>query len=140
MSRVLSPSSDITQLKERLIVDIQADRRAWRITVIPQIATLLLLSIVLSGLSAFGVYNSVVSLSSSADIVSVKKGIEVFVTGSSSLLGFVVLKLFTKLRESTDSYIVEEKRFTSDKNLIDFAASTDEITKILKSYYKIGKT
>lgn len=132
------PPNDIEQLKSKVMLDIQSDRKAWRITTIPQIATLLILSIVLSCLAAFGVYNSVTSLVNGGDVATLQKGVEVFVTGSSSLLGFVVLKLFGKLKESTEAYIMEEKRFTSDKNMVHIAESREEINGILKSYYKIG--
>lgn len=137
MNGTVSPN-DIEQLKNKVILDIQSDRKAWRITTIPQIATLLILSVVLSGLAAFGVYNSVSSLVNGGDVVTLQKGVEVFVTGSSSLLGFVVLKLFSKLKESTEAYITEEKRFTSDKNMVNIAESREQINGILKSYYKIG--
>ncbi|AXT40358.1 hypothetical protein D1814_17560 [Alteromonas sp. BL110] len=132
------PANELSALRTKVIEDIIADQKSWRITSIPQIIILLALAVILSGLAAFGVYNSVMTLTSGDEIASVKKGIEVFVTGSSSILGFVVIKLFGKLKENTESYIREEKRFTSDKNMIEIAESREEIGNILRSYYKIG--
>ena len=134
------PETELSILRSKVIEDIKSDQKSWRITSIPQIIILLTLAVVLSGLAAFGVYHSVISITSGDEIASVKKGIGVFVTGSSSLLGFVVIKLFGKLKENTESYIREEKRFTSDKNRIEIAESREEIGSILKSYYKIGGT
>ena len=134
----MSSDPNLADMKAKVILDISGDRRAWRVTTIPQIVTLLILSIVLSALAAFGVYASVMTITdSNTDIATIKGGIQTFVTGSSSLLGFVVLRLFGKLGEMTRSFILEEKRFTSDKNSVEIATSRDDIAEVLKYYFRI---
>lgn len=61
------------------------------------------------------------------------------VGGSSSLLGFIVLKLSARISDLTKRFVVEQKRFTSDINRIRLCVTTAEIEALLKQYYKTGR-
>jgi hypothetical protein len=67
----------------------------------------------------------------------VGKIIQVFVTGSSSVLGFVVVKLMGMLGIKSKTYLSIERRFTSDITLVCIAEDKVGLQEFLKDYYNI---
>lgn len=123
-------------LVDQVISDIQTDRRAWRLTEVPQLVTLTLLLIALASIATIGVAAAVTGLRDDGNALQLVKVMQIFVGGSSSLLGFVVVKLSRRISELTKRYITEQKRFTSELNRIRLCATPSEIDDLLKTYYK----
>lgn len=123
-------------LVSQVILDIQNDRKAWRLTEVPQLITMILLLISLATIATVGLATAIMGLREQGNTLQLVKIMQVFVGGSSSLLGFAVLKLSKRISELTKRYLVEQKRFTSDMNRIRLCSTASEIDALLKSYYK----
>jgi hypothetical protein len=132
-----SPSKELGELLEQVLSDIGGDRRAWRWTEIPQIIILFLLIAALLFVTGFGLYTAIEMMRAGVSAAEIGKVIQVFVTGSSSLLGFVVFKLMTILGTKSKGYLEIERRFTSDINLVRISKGTSDLQAFLKGYYQI---
>jgi hypothetical protein len=126
-------------MRDQVIADIRNDRRAWRLTEVPQLITLTFLLIALATIAIFGLGTAIIGMREAKASLQLAKAIPIFVGGSSSLLGFAVLKLSVRLSEMTRRYLGEQKRFTSDLNRVRLCSSTSEIDALLKQYYKLNK-
>jgi hypothetical protein len=127
----------LDQMKQSIVGDIQFDRKSWRWTELPQIVLLLIVMVGLALVTGFGLYHSISGLRDGASLATAAKAAQVFVTGSSSILGFAVFKLSKHLSELSRKYMNEEKRFTSDINLVRMAPDDASLQKLLKEYYKL---
>jgi hypothetical protein len=124
-------------LRVQIITDISNDRKNFRLTEVPQVVVLTVLRITLAGVSSYGLITAIVGLKDSAgNLAQTINLLKFFVGGSSSILGFVVLKLSKRLSEITKLYLTEQKRFTSDINRIRLCSSNVEMETLLKQYYK----
>jgi len=123
-----------------IISDMRRDRLAWRLTEVPQILTLFALVVGLTSVTGFGVYNAVKLLASRGNAETTAKIIQIFITGSSSLLGFVVFKLLASLRETTSRFLHEERRFTRIINVVRLASGVDDLKTALLEYVVPSKT
>src|SRR5215471_10132005 len=121
-------------LKDELLRDIADDRRAWTLTTVPPIVGIALICLMLSVISVYGLYLSVVSIKEVKDVSSLAKAAQIFVGGSASVLGFVVIRLLSKLGEMIASYVFERKRFTGYIGKIKLASSKALLTQVLDDY------
>lgn len=128
--------SQFDQLKAEVVADMGTDRRAWRLTMIPQMIVLGVVTLILCIIAAYGLYLAVVSLQNAKDVSTLAKASQVFVGGSSSILGFVVIRLFVKLRESSSHFISEEQRFTRYFGKVKFAEDKTSLLTALDEYGK----
>jgi hypothetical protein len=126
-------------VRDQVIADIRSDRRAWRLTEVPQLVTLTLLLIALATIATIGLGTAIIGMREAGSALQLAKVIQIFVGGSSSLLGFAVLKLSVRISDMTKRYLGEQKRFTSDLNRIRLCSLTSEIDALLKQYYKTGR-
>lgn len=129
----------LDELRAQIVADIRADRRSWRLTEIPQLAILTVLLVALATVATMGLFTAIAALKDSTSTTNVLKVLRVFVGGTSSVLGFAVLKLSIRLSDMTRRYLGEEKRFTSDINRIRLCSTKVEVEVILKQYFKVVK-
>lgn len=101
---------------------------------LPQLYGLGTLLLIISGLSAYGIYLSAAALREGGQIATLTKASQVFVGGSSSILGFVLLKLIAKMTELTTLYIGEKKRFTSQRGKIRLSNSRAQLVQAMQDY------
>jgi hypothetical protein len=133
------PATEIVDegLRFQIITDIRNDRKNLRFTEVPQVIVMTMLLITLAGVSSFGLITAIAGLkNASGTLTQTINLLKLFVGGSSSILGFVVLRLSKRLSEITKLYLLEQKRFTSDINRIRLCTTEVEMEAILKQYYK----
>lgn len=126
-------------LRDQIVSDMDSDRRSWRLTEVPQLVIMIILLIAMASVVTFGLYSAIFAMKQADPSKQTLKFIQLFVGGSSSLLGFIVLKLSVRISDLTKRFMVETKRFTSDINRIRLCTTTTEIEAILKGYFKTGK-
>lgn len=131
----MNGNADAALFKEEVIRDIQSDRKNWRLLMVPQFVFLFIVIVALALITLAGFYTSVSSLWDGGDIQTLEKAAKIFVTGSSSLLGFILIKLLNALRDSGARFITEEKFFTSQINMVRLAPSTEVLNEILKKHH-----
>jgi hypothetical protein len=134
-----APQNFDPSVRDQVIADIRNDRRAWRLTEVPQLITLTLLLIALATIATIGLGTAIIGMREAKATLQLARIIQIFVGGSSSVLRFAVLKLSVRLSEMTRKYLGEQKRFTSDLNRVRLCSSTSEIDALLKQYYKLAK-
>ena len=122
---------------EQFVSDVKADRRSWRLLMVPQFIFLFVVVVALAVITVGGFYSSVSALWHTGNIDTFEKAAKVFVTGSSSLLGFILIKLSAVLRESGGTFIEEERFFTKQINMARLAASSPELVDIIKQYHRV---
>lgn len=127
----------LNEVRSQVLTDISSDRKGWRWTEVPQIIILFILVTSLLFITSFGLYTAIRIIKAGVDVADIGKVIQVFVTGSSSLLGFVVIKLMPMLGTKSLTYLKVERRFTSDLNLVRIAPDEAAIQEFLKGYYNI---
>lgn len=133
----MSLSQDFQNRIEIFVAEIKLDRKNWRILMIPQLAFLFILVLTLATITVGGFYISVQSLWNGADISTVEKSAKVFLTGSSSVLGFILIKIFGLLTNVGANFISEEKSFTGISNMARLSAQDSELKEIISKYHKI---
>jgi len=126
----------IDSLRAEMLEDLCSDRRAWLLTMVPQLFGVGVLAILLSVISACGLWLAMASLRENVEIQTLVKAGQVFVGGSSSVLGFVVIKLLAKLTELTAEFMTEQKRFTSYIGRLKLAATKTNLAELLQEYCK----
>jgi hypothetical protein len=65
-------------LREDLLRDVADDRRAWTLTTIPPIIGVAVVSLMLSLISVYGLYLSVIAIRDAKEIVTLAKAAQVF--------------------------------------------------------------
>ncbi|MEN6578914.1 MAG: hypothetical protein ABFD90_21400 [Phycisphaerales bacterium] len=137
MSNPAPPSDPMAERRSAILNDIRGNRLAWRWTEIPQIIILFTLVAALLVVTGFGLYTAISMMKAGVKTEDLGKIIQVFVTGSSSLLGFVVFKLMAMLGTKSKAYLKVERRFTSDINLVQLTEDRAALQEFLKGYYNI---
>ena len=127
-------------LRAEMVVEVRNYRRAWRLTMVPQLLGVATIALMLSAIAGYGLYLSVTAITGGGDVTSLAKAAQVFVGGGSSVLGFVVITLLTKLGELTRSYMAEVKRFTGCVGKLQLAGSRAALTEVLEDYSKRDET
>src|SRR5262249_18312115 len=110
----------------------------WRMTMIPQIVFILLTCISLAAITCYGMCIAIkrVQGQDSSEADTLQKTIPMFIGGSSSVLGFVVLRLFAKLSEVSRDFIHGEYRFTAQIAAINGSNTKEEFSKAVSEYGK----
>lgn len=137
MPDLIPAQTSIDQHRTSILNDILGNRLAWRWTEIPQIIILFTLVVALLIVAGFGLYTAITMMKTGANTEDLGSIIQVFVTGSSSLLGFVVFKLMSTLGLKSKAYLGIERRFTSDINLVRLTDNQPAMQEFLKGYYNI---
>ncbi len=127
---------DLDTLKSELITEIKSNRKSWNFTEIPQIVFLFLFVVGLTFMTGFGLYISITAIKEGSDVSGFMESVKFYVTGSSSLLGFVVFKLMKRLSEVSKSFLDEHKVFSGTVNMIRATNSQQELVELMKEYYK----
>ncbi len=104
---------------------------------IPQIVFLFVVVFTLAGITVGGFYVSVQALWNGADISTVEKSAKVFITGSSSVLGFILIKIFGLLKDVGATFIAEEKAFTGHLNMARLSTQDTELKQVVTTYHNI---
>lgn len=131
-------SQDVLTTKiENFITEIKADRKNWRILMVPQLIFLFILVFIMATITVGGFYVSVQALWNGADISTVERSAKVFITGSSSVLGFILIKIFSLLKDVGSDFIAEEKAFTSHLNMARLSGQDVELKEVVAKYHNI---
>ncbi|WP_345857078.1 hypothetical protein [Shewanella algae] len=133
----MSPQDQLTTNINNFISEIKSDRKNWRILMIPQLVFLFVLVFTLAAITVGGFYVSVQALWNGADISTVEKSAKVFVTGSSSVLGFILIKIFGLLKDVGEKFIAEEKAFTGHLNMARLSTQDTELKQVVTTYHNI---
>ena len=124
--------NDLDAHKSDMRANVLGNRMAWRWTIIPQILLFLSLITMLSTVSAYGLYTAINAIhGTGADL---KNAVNVFVGGSSSVIGVVVVRLFSKVAELSKVFVHEERRFTSHLVRIGLATTQPELKTVADQY------
>jgi hypothetical protein len=120
--------------KKELELGVKGDRLAWRLTQIPLLVVMSLLAMTLAGIAAWGLYVSVAALADGGVAADLKNASQVFVGGSSSILGFVVIRLFGLLTREIGKYVNVEREFTTMIGRLTVAEDLAKLDAALDSY------
>ena len=126
--------SCLDNLREDMIREIKNDRWAWRFTILPQLIMIGILKIALSIFVGYALYMSVQAFRDIDSGLSVVKIAQILIRGSSSLLGFIVIRLIPKLWDSATNYVNGERRFTKYIGKTKLVKSRNELTSVLDGY------
>lgn len=133
MNGVTSPSLS----PDGFVLDVKTDRRNWRLLMVPQLAFIFIVVVALAAITIIGFYSSVSALWAGGDIETFEKAAKIFVTGSSSLLGFILIKLLGVFHESGTKFIEEERFFTKQINMARLSNTSQKLTEIVKEYHGV---
>lgn len=128
--------SQLDDLRTEIMQDIARNRWAWRLTMLPQIIILSLLATALCIIAGYGLYVAVLGMNNPENLDSLAKASKIFLGSGSSILGFVVIRLFGKLTESSKVYLHEEKNFTRFISRTRLTTSRAGLGEILVDYGK----
>ncbi len=90
------------QLKSSLVI--------MRLFILPQIATFGILCIIFAVMSVWGITQSIAN--TKPDLSDLKSLVPYMSTGSSGILGAVIIPLYKRLHEMTHQYLEQEKKFS----------------------------
>jgi hypothetical protein len=120
--------------KKDFIEGIGRDRWLWKTLMVPQIVFVLAGAVLLSFAAGYGLYISVEIFRESNQSETLEKLLPALTGGGSGALGFVVLKLVTKLGNLCREFMNGEKAFTSFLARARKAASWSEFTETIHDY------
>lgn len=112
--------------------NVVSNRLFWRLTILPQIVLFFLLIIMLGCMCGYGIVSAISALQ--AHVTDLKNAVNLIVAAISTVVGVVVVRLFSKVTDLAKLFIFEERRFTSHLARINLAASDADLRTVADQY------
>jgi len=131
-------SMTLDEQKKEFAIQVGKDRLVTRIVLVPQLVLVLAVAILLAVVAGYGLFAAIQVFRERAEADLLVKGASVFVGGTSSVLGFLVVRLFGKLGELSRDFIGGEQRYSSFAAQAQAADSVAAYIAVIRAYQGVS--